>query len=402
MAFWRGMAEQIVKSRVQLHVCPREEAQLATEIEQSPVSKLAIVSGATNRLIHYDPKLGAEANSRPASRKAPSREIHVRTCVAAALKALGPANGSVIAPGDLYVFFDQGMPKKSSTYFGVNFKKSADDRTIAPTVLHRKVTICIDQDSILARRRSKYVAQLEGMHIFYNSEETIPDRKYKVYPGSTRGDAIVGVVLSPYSQSWRVKMAEKRQAYGDAIVRVGGPGGGDEDELEIDGQADARADASGAPEDGQVVPFAWWSFPKPFYGALLDAYGIAATIDFTPGDGNLALAVLERKSVYVGFCFTDQHCNMLLQHLVDQVFSALKTEGNPLCQAECAKVFKGTGARPNHPPKDPPPPKLPKKDKKDKKDNKKNKKSKKEKKERSPSRSSSDPPQSDESAESLI
>jgi hypothetical protein len=243
------------------------------------------------------------------------------------------------------------------------------------------------------------------MHIFYNSDETIPDRKYKVYPGSTRGDAIVGVKPSPYNQSWRVKLAEKRQAYGDAIVRVGGPGGGDEDELEIDGQLDALMDASGAPEDGQLVPFAWWSFPKPFYGALLDAYGIAGTIDFTPGDGNLALAVLERKSVYVGFCFTDQHCNMLLQHLVDQVFSALKTGGSPLCQAECAKAFKGngkqpgtgtgTGARLNDPPKDPPP-KLPKKE------DKKNKKSKKEKKERSPSRSSSDPPQSDESAESLI
>ncbi len=134
-----------------------------------------------------------------------------------------------------------------------------------------------------------------------------------------------------------MKLADKKICYGDAIVRVGGAAPEEDLDLEVQDEQDPGDCA----DDASLVPFCWWSYPKLFWANMLDALSVSAAIDFTPGDGQCALAAIERKALYLGFTFNEHHALALHSHLVDCVLAALQTEGNPLYVVDCAKELKG-------------------------------------------------------------
>jgi len=72
-----------------------------------------------------------------------------------------------------------------------------------------------------------------------------------------------------------------------------------------------------------------------------------AVIDFTPGDGNFAIAVLECKGsvLYFGLCHTELHCQLLRDYLSNYVLEAMQKEGNPLFNEQCVAEMKGKGIK---------------------------------------------------------
>jgi hypothetical protein len=91
------------------------------------------------------------------------------------------------------------------------------------------------------------------------------------------------------------------------------------------------------------VPFCYHGLPLLFLKDLLHVSHGKAVIDFTPGDGNFAMAVLECKGsvLYFGLCPTELHCQLLRDYLSNYVLEAMQKEGNPLFNEQCAAEMKG-------------------------------------------------------------
>ncbi len=325
--YWMSYAQQLLESRVHLQAVAKEERVLAQEIEKSAVFKVILAAGTSNRMVVYDTKLASEANSRPGSRKAPARDVYLKSALVAARRALSKSSQTVTA-GDIYAIFDHN--KKRPADFHQHFKKSAEEKLLATDVIPRRWVIITDFASVLKRKRLRRVEQMETLHVYTaNSEEVIPDRSFGDYPGSTRGEVIPNVVLRPYSEVWRVSKEDKKAAYGDAVIPVGGAAA-DPDDVVTDEIEDEW-------EGQDKVPFTFWSYPKELGMALIHAFRVSSIVDFTPGDGSLAMAAMESKCQYMGFCFTEKHVLLLKQHLVKCVLASLQTEGNALYSAACAK-----------------------------------------------------------------
>ena len=169
---------------------------------------------------------------------------------------------------------------------------------------------------------------------------------------------------------------------------------GDDDE---DDDAPLTADS--------MVPFAWLSFPKEFFASVIDGLNGGGIVDFTPGDGNMAMAAVEANKAYFGYCHTEKRCVLLYDRLRQLVRRAMAQEGNPLYTPAYVQAMRGGGRRTTTTPA--PSASQTQKDKKDKKDmkdkkgkDKKDKKTQKKvkdtKKAKSSSSSSSAPPSGDE------
>ena len=149
MARWKAYARDLVEARCTLKVITTGEDVLALELGASNVAKVVVVPGSNNILVHYDVKLAAEANSRPSSRKAPLRELHMRTCMKAALRVFANPARSMVKPGVLYLFHDQG--RTGANTFNALFKNDPADKVIAPGIVYRKLAIVRDQDCHASR-----------------------------------------------------------------------------------------------------------------------------------------------------------------------------------------------------------------------------------------------------------
>ena len=100
-------------------------------------------------------------------------------------------------------------------------------------------------------------------------------------------------------------------------------------------------------------------------------------MDFTPGDGECAMAYLRNKRGYVGICFNDFHLNALHDHLIDCVIKAFSKPGDPLFHPAFASGATKLAKLPDQKPTDSEKgPDKTKKRKKAQKDGKKSKKSK--------------------------
>lgn len=136
--WWRRFAQDTVKSRVLLRPIPNTDDHFVTELNGSAAGKTA-----GRIMVHYDPKLAAEANSRPSSRKAPLREVHLKTCMQAAQKVFDPTQARVIKPGVYFVFHDQG--RRMENILTGQFKAGPADKALAPSVQFRKFAVVRDQ-----------------------------------------------------------------------------------------------------------------------------------------------------------------------------------------------------------------------------------------------------------------
>jgi hypothetical protein len=193
--------------------------------------------------------------------------------------------------------------------------------------------------------------QSERMYMFVSDPAAIPDEKRKYYKGTSKGQSWGFISLTPLSHVWRLSPEQKNLAYAEARRPVGGKVPQDE---AIESGGDEEIEDTDKAKD---VPFCYHGFPLMFFQELVHVTHARGVIDFTPGDGNFALAVAERKGtvLYFGLCHTELHCQLLRDRLTDCVLEGMQKEDSPLFNELCAAEMLGTIVDADK--KDPPPPK---------------------------------------------
>ena len=338
--FWKKFAEETVRSCISLRPVPSTEVELIELVKTCDASKVKVVHGLSTVIKFYDEKMAGEALSMPNVRKPPHRTNYFKSCIAAGMDAGG--NGGKCGPGELYIVLDHGK----------NSIQSAVNKSFHALAGHCQVyDILVDEDSLVLRRGRKtknVLKQSERMFVFVCDPQAIPDEKRKYYKGTSKGQSWGFITLTPFSHVWRIPAEQKKLAYGEALRPVGGKAsaeeaadsGGDE-ELVGEDPGDTRGPV-------QDVPFCYYGLPLMFVKDLLHVSHTKAVIDFTPGEGNFALAVTECKGavLYFGLCHTELHCQLLRDYLTDCVLAAMQKEGNPLFNELCAAEFEaGQGHR---------------------------------------------------------
>ena len=328
--YWMRFAQETVRSRVVLKKMPDTEAELVEVLKTSALASLHVSPGTTTIIKVWDEKLGSEASQAPHLRKAPHRAALFKRCMQAALTS---TNGTP-SKGELYLILDHGK---------ATMAKSCAKVFEGVSVHSQHYELQLDEESLTARRgrlkvKSPLIRQTEKLFVYTGDKKYIPDNKRKNYPGTNRGQQWGFIVLPPVSQTWRLKADEKKRALGEDAIR---PVGGKAEDASEDDLSEEEADAQQRERDTDLVPFAYHSLPKEFTESVVHSFGARGVIDFTPGDGMLAEAVLEAKDVmYLGFCHTEEHCDMLRRRLAEQVMAAMLKDGNPLMNVLCMQELK--------------------------------------------------------------
>ena len=188
------------------------------------------------------------------------------------------------------------------------------------------------------RVKSPLIKQTEKLYVYTADKFNIPYNKRKNHAGILKGQQLGFIVLPLASRSWRLGADEKKQALGPEAIR---PVGGKAEDMSDDDLSEDEDDAAQRERDTDKVPFAYHSLPKEFTESVVHSFNARGVIDFTAGDGLLAEAVLEAKDVlYLGFCHTEEHCDMLRRRLAEQVMAAMQKEGNPLFNLMCVQELK--------------------------------------------------------------
>jgi hypothetical protein len=240
----------------------------------------------------------------------------------------------------VYAFPGHGKKANGKTFKKVISDELAPDQQANLDATHFELHF--DETSLRLRRRqtrSKLMEQTEKLHIFLDSMVTLPDRKRQHYQGTNRGRSWGFLVMEPLESLWHVQWQMKQAAYGKEAIR---PVGGKADEGDADMVDDTIEDRT--IKATTMVPMVWHGLPRLFYTELLQVNNCVGIIDFTPGDGNMALAALHHSGstggvVYCGWCHTEQHAQLLREYLGQQVLKSMREEGNPLYDVQCAMAF---------------------------------------------------------------
>ena len=335
IAFWRKFAEETVRSCISLRPVPSTENELVEMLKTCDASKVKVVHGDTTFIKFYDEKMASEALSAPTVRKPPHRVNYFKLCIGAGLASNHTGKCSM---GEWYVVLDNGK----------NALQSMINKTFTGYADHcQTYDLLVDEESLIqrrGRRSKKLLKQSERMFVFTHDANAIRDEKRKYYKGSSKGQSWGFISLTPYNHVWHVAVDKKKAAYGEAMRPVGGKAS-KEDEDSADETEFAMADDTERVQEG--VPFCYHGLPLLFFKDLLHVSHGKAVIDFTPGDGNFAIAVLECKGsvLYFGLCHTELHCQLLRDYLSNYVLEAMQKEGNPLFNEQCAAEMKGKGIK---------------------------------------------------------
>jgi hypothetical protein len=243
-------------------------------------------------------------------------------------------------PGTLYALPDHGKKANGKTFKKIFLDALSPEQQGNLDVTHFELHF--EEASLRQRRRatrSKLMEQTEKLFIFVDTLLTLPDRKRKHYPGSNRGQSWGFLVMEPVESLWHVQWQTKQAAYGKEAIR---PVGGKADEGDTEIVDDVVEDKAIKPTT--LVPMVWHGLPKLFYTELLQVNNCLGIIDFTPGDGNMALAALHHRGstggiVYCGWCHTEQHAQLLREYLGQQVLQSMRQEGSSLYDVQCAAAF---------------------------------------------------------------
>ena len=87
---------------------------------------------------------------------------------------------------------------------------------------------------------------------------------------------------------------------------------------------------------------------------MVKSFNATHILDFTPGSGGLAVALLLEGSgvtqkQYVGICHTQEHIDLLKKHLTQQVMGFMSDESSKLYNPLYAKFLNGDGQSGNPP-----------------------------------------------------
>ena len=239
----------------------------------------------------------SEAAKRPDRRAPPLTETMMKKMVSAALLGRGcepvgknthvdlPVSGDVLCMLDggrsSEVLFSPLKPTLKSGGFSLFFRNSdfillccdfdSDDSLHSgygamPHYLEVKpVTVCINEDSLKDKRKKVRgsLNQVQTMHLISPEplDKMIPDRPRLKYPGTTRGNCVAWISLTPSAEQWSLTVEDKLAVYGHRSI--GGDAGVSEDDVR---------------KPGDVEPVFYSFMPRLFYQDLLSCYSVAAWI----------------------------------------------------------------------------------------------------------------------------
>ena len=140
----------------------------------------------------------------------------------------------------------------------------------------KDVTVAISEDSVREKKQrcKTGLNQVVRMRLLTNEplEKILPERKRTKFQGSTKGNVIGFVGLSPPSDVWKCTVEEKQAMYGDKII------GGDA--AAADEEADEPKEKQQQRKPTDLEPFNWSFLPRSFYTDCLQTYSVAPWLAF--------------------------------------------------------------------------------------------------------------------------
>ena len=286
-------------------------------------------------LYHFDPKKAGESLTRPDIRVTPIRDSYGRL-VRTVLEARNPqadeteVGAGELQPGEMALILDGGKHgnkskltapwKKEKDKNDKNDDDDADDDIadddenngsnvgLVPSVLHINKT----EESITAwrsRNRSSTlgIKQMELAHILSAGRIALPVKNRKHYKGTNCGDTISDVAIPRMANVWQLPWKSKKLLYGKKhLIAVGGKTAG----ANGDQNAVKRTDTT-------VEPVCFHPMPEEFYETIVDDFHVKRVFDLVVGDAVFAYVCLCKRLGYIGICFTNDHENLVMDHLLE-------------------------------------------------------------------------------------
>ena len=314
-----------------------ESASLTTRMARTPACKFEGAPNTTNPSkskyvgIFFDVKLAGEANSRPALRTPPLQADRYKTLISACLQRHGPTED--LTEGDIFFILDGGKAGNQSEFLKV-----------FPKLRSAKQFLVFRDEESLTQRYNKVqgvgVCKGQQENLLAVSAGTLALKRYTFQNlrGTSAATVLGPVVLTPPSEVWQLPWSIKKQIYGaENLIAVGGKAD-DEGLDEAGGQAKAektRNSNTRSPE-----PVFHHNLPPMFYEDIIKAFGLAAVVDCTPGDGSLALSAYKANVVYTGLTFNAEHSKHLQHHLDSTIWKAMATDTDTLFDPRLLTVLQ--------------------------------------------------------------
>jgi hypothetical protein len=227
-------------------------------------------------------------------------------------------------PGDIVIINDGGQKHLYKDLL-LPFSEKVNKSVAVPGFL-KNVTMMVSEESITARKVRKRGEPKQVHNLLHvtpkNMTDCVPDMPHKHYPGTSRGEAIAWVNLTPLHDVWELKVEQKRGLYGAKMIATG---------------AVDRDPRSARPPESLEPAF--YSFlPEVLYQDLLHTYCTAGVLDLTTGPGEAAKACLGFRKPYCGIVMTDQHADLVFKHLVAWVQKCMAQEGHTLYNQKYAEA----------------------------------------------------------------
>ena len=235
-------------------------------------------------------------------------------------------------PGDVLCLLDGG---RDNPMLMTPFKQSKSGHL--PHYLEiKEVHAMISEDSVRDKKQrcKAGINQVLKMRLMTAEplEKVLPERKRGKYPGTTKGNVVGYIGLSPQSEVWRATVEEKQTMYGNRVIGNDAAAADEDDEGEGGEKQQAR-------KPGDIEPFCFQFLPRTFYSDCLATYSVVpwisffifsfsfstldsllsltevGVLDLTPGQGELCRAAVEKRIPYLGITMTSMHGDRLREQL---------------------------------------------------------------------------------------
>ena len=320
--YWTALAAQTVKTYVKLIVEPGSEASLAAALAAAEACKTKGVEQKNCVLLLLDVDLLAEAASRPTARKPVLPEGLIQRLLRGSMQGRGSQRNSndectVPSAGDVYFITDGGRDHLKKDI--VNSFVSGTKKTL-PDAIVKNVWMVLSEQSIRSRKmivRGEGINQQMQAYVItkHPISDMIPEKEFKGYNCTNRGNVIGTINLSPLDTAWSTTFDTKKKIYGDRLI-------GSADSCDRDTRNERR--------DDSVEPTFYNFLPQSFYASCMQAMTTTTVIDLASGPGEAAKAAMTLRLPYLGLCLTEKHVLELQKHLTSWTLDCMAREGHQL------------------------------------------------------------------------
>jgi len=300
------VAQRDVKAIVTLVPEPKTQDDVATTVQKSTAG-LVEAKGTSHTIVVCDGKLLCECGSQGKWRPPPTRLTQLTKMLGGFVVARGGqtlhAHDVIVAPGGKGRDFEDKLLK-----------------SIAPAKVDSlKQFATYTYDSVQARQDRDHGGVLELMetcHLLFEEKCGLAiEKRPRKHDGNqnTRGN-VIGPLGAPSlldtDVTWHVPLKVKKLMYGPANLPLPG------------GPCPESHDKAPKLKQHDLVPAFYHEGSFIFASELNHTLKGAAIIDLTPGSGHWAMVAIRAHIPYLGFCFTQEHVDLLYARLVSRVLAA--------------------------------------------------------------------------------